>query len=663
MKIREVISIKNLIKKLNEASYAYYNSGRPIIPDSEYDKMYSELERLEAETGIIYSNSPTQNVGAKAIDTLKKIKHSFPMLSLAKCHTVAELKKFIGNNNGVLMLKMDGLTVRATYSDGELIRLETRGDGYEGNDVTHLIGNFVNLPQRIKHTGELIIDGECIITYQDFDMINAKLSKDQEPYKNPRNLASGTLAAKNAADVFNRPLRFIAWRVIKGLDENNSLYSQTANIYNMSFETVLSEYIEPEKLVENELEERLNRLRDNAKKIGYPIDGIVFAFDSISLSKKLGSTAHHFNHSIAYKFEDDRYPTKVIDVEWTGGKTGVLTPTLVFEPVEIDGTSVQRASLHNVSIYKMLHPTKECTAYIYKANQIIPQCDGCEDDGLEEFNIPSKCPICDSPTLLEKTNNTEFLVCSNDGCPGKIIKLLSTFVGRQGFDIDGLSEATIEKFVELGWINNFVDIFSLEKYYSQMIRLDGFGIISCQKLLKAIDKSRTITMDKFLTALSIPGVGVKAGRQIAEAYDFQLQPFLEDLSKGIATKLYGINGVGDIMIKQILNWHRQQIYMQNLLSVVNVVKPDLSEMIVSNKALNGKSICVTGKLVKFKNREELGKTIERMGAKEVSSVTKKTSYLLTNDKDSGSSKNKKAAELKIPIISEDEFIKMCGIEV
>ena len=658
-----MIGIKSLIKKLNDASYAYYNSGKPIISDSEYDKLYSELERLEAKTGIIYSNSPTQNVGAKAIDTLKKIKHSFPMLSLAKCHTAAELKKFIGNNNGILMLKMDGLTIRATYNDGELITLETRGDGYEGNDVTHLIGNFVNLPRKIRHTGELIIDGECIITYQDFERINAKLPKDQEPYKNPRNLASGTLAARNSEDVFDRPLRFIAWRVIKGLEESNSLYSQTADIYNMSFETVICEYVEPDKIDENKLEEKLNQLRERAKIIGYPIDGIVFAFDSISFSKKLGFTAHHFNHSIAYKFEDDKYPTRVIDIEWTGGKTGTLTPTLIFEPVEIDGTSVQRASLHNVSIFKQLHPTKNCTAYVYKANQIIPQCDSCEDDGFEDFIIPTKCPICGFDTVIEKNNNTEFLICSNDDCQGRLIKKLCTFVGRQGFDIDGMSEATLERFVELGWINDFMDIFNLDKHYSEMVRLEGFGVISSQKLLKAIDDSRKISMDKFLTALSIPGIGVKAGRQIAEEYEFQLQPFLDDLKSGNTTKLHRINGVGDVLVKQILKWFKQQIYMDSIVKYLTFTIPNISNKISCNQKLSGKNICVTGKLCCFKNREELAKTIELMGGKEVTSVTKKTSYLLTNDKSSGSSKNKKAAELNIPIISEEEFIELCGIEV
>ena len=633
------------------------------MPDSEYDKLYSDLERLEKETGIIYSNSPTQNVGARAVDSLNKIKHTFPMLSLAKCHTISELRKFIGNNKGVLMLKMDGLTIRVTYINGSLMRLETRGDGYEGNDVTHLAGNFINLPKKINKLGRVVIDGECIITYQDFDAINANLPNDQERYKNPRNLASGTLSAKNAADVFNRPLRFIAWRAIEGFEEDNSLYQQTANIYANSIETVLSEFIDPNRIDDYELETRLNRMRENAKRIGYPIDGIVFAYDSLTLSKKLGATAHHFNHSIAYKFEDDKYPTKVLDVEWTGGKTGVLTPTLLFEPVEIDGTSVQRASMHNVSIFKLLHPTKGCTAYIYKANQIIPQCDDCEDDGREEFEIPSKCPICGAETKLEKSNNTEFLLCSNDDCQGKLIKRLSTFVGRQGFDIEGLSDATLEKFVDLGWIEDYIDIFCLEKHYAEMVKLDGFGIISCQKLLKAIDESRKITMDKFLASLSIPGVGVKAGRQIAEAYEFQLQPLIDDLSKGIITKLYRINGIGDVMIRQILNWYKQQIYINKLMQIVEVVQPDMSSKIVENQKLAGKTICVTGKLLRFKNREELAKTIEKMGAKEVSSVTKKTSYLLTNDKGSGSSKNKKAAELNIPIISEDEFIRLCEIEV
>ena len=656
-------AIKELIKKLNDASYAYYNSSKPVMTDSEYDRLYSELEQLEIETGIIYSNSPTQKVGTGAIDYLEKVTHSFPMLSLAKCHTSKELIKFIGENHGLLMLKMDGLTVRATYNAGQLIRLETRGDGYIGNDVTHLISNFVNLPTRINYDQELVVDGECIITYEDFDMINKNLPIEQERYRNPRNLASGTLSLKNAQDASNRPLRFIAWRGIEGITEIDSLYLQLRELSRLGFESVYNKYMDPRFITEDLLNNTLSDFRETAKNIGYPIDGVVFAIDSISKSYKLGSTSHHFNHSIAYKFDDDKYPTKVIDVEWTGGKTGLLTPTLVFEPVEIDGTIVQRASMHNVSIFKQLHPTKGCTAYIYKANQIIPQCDCCDDDGSEEFDIPSKCPICGEDTLINKTKSTEVLICSNESCGGAFLKKLSTFVGKQGFDIDGLSDATLEKFINLGWIEEFVDVFYLDKHYSEMIGLDGFGVRSAQKLLRSIEDSRSITMDKFITAMSIPTIGSKAGKQIADMYEYDWESFKNDLISGCKTNLYKIDGFGPIMVANIFKWAKHQNYIERLIKEVKFKKPSIIKKVSDNSIFSGKTICITGKLNKFKNREELAEAIEKVGAKEVSGITKKTSYLLTNDKTSGSSKNKKAEELSIPIISEDEFIKMCGIEV
>lgn len=656
-------AIKELITKLNEASYAYYNSGSPIMTDSEYDSLYSELERLEQETGIIYSNSPTQNVGTQAIDALIKIEHEFPMLSLAKCHTIEELRKFMGNHVGLLMLKMDGLTVRATYNNGKLIRLETRGNGYIGNDVTHLVGNFVNLPRQISHKQKMIVDGECIITYKDFERINERLPENQEKFKNPRNLASGTLAAKSPEDVFDRPLRFIAWRVIAGMNDEDSLYKQLITLSQLGFEIVKMVAVDIHSSHEETLGIMLNDMREYAKIVGYPIDGIVFAINSISDGYKLGSTAHHFNHSIAYKFEDDRYPTKVIDVEWTGGKTGVLTPTLVFEPVEIEGSTVQRASIHNVSIFKQLHPTKGCTAYIYKANQIIPQCDYCDEDGEEEFGIPTVCPICGASTILRQTNDAEFLVCSNNECSGAFLKKLSVFVGKHGFDIEGLSDATLEKFVSLGWIDEFADIFALKKHYNEMVKLDGFGARSSLKLINAIEKSRTITMDKLIVALSIPMIGTRAAKQIAEAYDYDWNLFISDLDKGEATKLYNIDGFGSIMVANIFKWYKVHKYNKSLFEEILFKKPSIVKEYNKNSSLAGKTICVTGKLQKFKNREELAEAINRIGAKEVAGVTKKTSYLLTNDKNSGSSKNKKAAELSIPIISEDEFIEMCGIEV
>lgn len=654
--------IKFLINILNNASKCYYSGKTPIMDDVEYDKLFDELKYLENTTGIVYSNSPTQNVGSTAIDYLEKIEHSSPMLSLDKCHSTEELKKFIGKENGILMMKMDGLTVRATYKNGNIFRLETRGDGVVGNDVTHLIGNFVNLPISIPIKTDFIVDGECIITYDDFLRINDKLPIGTEKYKNPRNLASGSLSVLDSKDIKDRPLKFIAWRVISGLEDEKFFSNTNIIITKYGFEVVPYFTYTPGTSDEIDLPDMLNSMRDKAKKIGYPIDGIVFAFDSSELAKKLGRTSHHFNHSIAYKFEDDRYETKVVDIEWTGGKTGALTPTLIFEPIEIDGTTVTRASMHNVSIMKQLHPTKGCTAYIYKANQIIPQCDSCRNDGNEEFEIPNKCPVCGCSVSIVKENNTEFLICTNDYCDGKLLKKLAFFVGKQGFDINGLSEATLEKFIELGWVKEFTDIFDLAKYYPKMINLDGFGIRSAQKLLKSIDESRHITMDKFLCSLSIPMVGKTASKLIAETYKYNWNHFILEIGMGRLTRIRNIDGIGEVITGNISSWYKSQNYITKLVNAIVLEAPEQRKKIASS-AFNGKNICITGKLYKFSNRAELVQILNDLGAKEVSSVTNKTHYLLTNDKTSGSSKNKKAADIGIPVISEDEFIKLSGIEV
>ena len=583
------------------------------------------------------------------------------MLSLDKCHSIDELKKFIGKENGILMMKMDGLTVRATYKNGNIFRLETRGDGVVGNDVTHLVGNFVNLPVSIPNKTDFVVDGECIITYDDFLNINNKLPVGAEKYKNPRNLASGSLSVLDSKDIKDRPLKFIAWRVINGLEYEKFLTSTNIIITEYGFEVVPYCVYKPGTFDEINLPNILNNLRDKAKELGYPIDGIVFAYDSIELANGLGRTAHHFNHSIAYKFEDDKFETKVIDIEWTGGKTGALTPTLIFEPVEIDGTTVTRASMHNVSILKQLHPTKGCTAYIYKANQIIPQCDSCRDDGNEEFVIPTQCPVCGHQTSIIKENATEFLICTNDYCDGKLLKKLAFFVSKQGFDINGLSEATLEKFIELGWVKEFTDVFDLAKYYPKLINLEGFGIRSAQKLLKSIDESRHITMDKLLCSLSIPMVGKTASKQIAEAYEYNWEHFILEIKLGRLTRIRNIDGIGEVITNNISKWYKTQNYITELTKIIVIETPE-QRKIIADSVFKGKNICITGKLYRFKNRAELVQIFNDLGAKEVSSVTNKTNYLLTNDKTSGSSKNKKAVDLGIPVISEDEFIKLSGIE-
>lgn len=657
-KIKE--RIEELVQLLVRASESYYNTGMTIMEDAEFDRLMDELRDLEKKTGYILKNSPTQNVGATAIDGLIKIRHSFPMLSLDKCHTVTELNQFIGNRRGLLMMKMDGLSIRATYEDGKLQRLETRGDGIEGNDVTHLKKSFCDLSNVIKYKGKYEIDGECIITYDDFQKINEKLPAEIGKYANPRNLASGTLSAHDYESVKDRPLRFVAWRVITGL-EGDSLDESLTDAEELGFTVVPHFVVNPENI--NDLPEMLDTLRSHAKELGYPIDGCVLAVDSISEGYAMGRTDKFFRHSIAYKFEDNRYPTKVTGINWTMGKSGQITPTLVFEPVEIEGTMVSKASLHNVTIMKQLSPTMGCTAYIYKANQIIPQCDSCDNDGRGPFQIPRECPECGGPVEIVKENDSEVLMCKNPDCNGKLLKRLSHFVGKQGFDITGLSEAILHTLIAEGFVADFSDIFKLGSYYSDMTSIRGMGVRSVQKLLKAIDDSRTIAMDKFLCALSIPMVGKKVSTQIADVYGYDWDSFVSDLSAGNTVKLHEIEGVGEIVISNIIEWFKgfyNSEDMYNLLTEIHFLKPNKATKL-NNNTIEEKTVCITGKLFLFKNREELSQRLAEIGWKEASGVSSKIDYLVSNDKNSGSSKNKKAATLGIPVISEDELVKLIGL--
>ncbi len=652
--------IKELTQQLNQYRDSYYNNSESEISDHEYDNLFDELKNLEEETGIIMSNSPTQTVGYEVKSKLEKVRHSHPMLSLDKTKSVDDLKKFAGDKDCLLMCKMDGLTVLLTYENGELIQAETRGNGEEGEIITHNARVFENIPLHIDYTGHLEIEGEAIITYDDFENINSNLLEN-EKYKNPRNLVSGSVRQLDSNIAAQRHIKFIVWKVPE-IEDN--IKSDNAFLFRLIFAKNLGFDIVPFFTYSNNTSDKENceylieNLKEQAKIKGYPIDGLVMTYNDIAYGESLGTTGHHPKHSIAYKFYDDVYPTRLLDVEWTMGKTGTLTPTAVFEAVEIEGTMVERASLHNLSIMKDLGIiSKYQEIGVYKANMIIPQIDYAKKvDNVtveEEIKIPKICPICGANTQVVKDNDTEVLICTNSGCTGKLLAKLSHFASKNAINIDGLSEQTLQKFIDLGWLNSFQDIYHLSEHKEEMYKLDGFGKKSVDKLLESIEKSRNTSLDRFIYALCIPLIGRSASKNIANNFNYDYEKFRQ---YGIVTHYKGIDGFGDSMNDSIHNYLRNSHMMVEMLAdefeFAEVVKTS------SNINLLNKVFVITGSLNHYKNREELVSIIEEFGGKVSGSVSSKTSYLINNDIGSTSGKNKKAHDLGIPIIGEEDFLKM-----
>lgn len=620
------------------------------MSDTEYDSLLEKLKQMEESTGIVMANSPTRNVGTSVIDSIPEIEHSHLMLSLDKVHSIEEIKKFAGNNKTVAMMKMDGLTISVEYIDGNLNRIETRGNGYRGNDVTHLSSAFINLPAKIDKPGKYIIDGEAIITYEDFDKINSKFSNPDDKYKNPRNLAAGSLNLLDVNIAKERYLRFIAWDVIEG-DDSNDFINRLYSAQDLGFSIV------PLYQVADNYEEVITSLRENAKKLGYPIDGVVIKMIDIAYGKSLGKTDKFFRNAVAYKFEDDKYPTKLKDIEWQVGKSGVITPVIITEPVEIEGSTVNRASVHNISIFKQLHLTQGCTCYMYKANLIVPQCDSTEDDGGDEIEIPEVCPVCGGKTAIIRENDSEVLICTNPDCGGKLLGKLKHFVSKNAVNIDGMSEATIKFLIDKGWLRTFKDIYYLMRHKDEWKSCDGFGKRSVTKLLDNIEKSRNINFENFLYSLSIPLIGKSASKEISKECNYNIDQFKMIISMESEHAFMNIPGFGVEMNKSIRRWWNEHKYeFCKLAMEFNFVKPEDNSQ--NNMALKNRVFVITGSLSRFKNRNELVKIIEAHGGKVAGSVSSKCNFLINNDANSNSSKNKKAKELDVPIITEDEFLKM-----
>lgn len=653
-------TIATRVKLLNEASEAYYNTGQPTMSDAEFDNKLEELRQWEEETGIVLSNSPTHNVGAIVLDNIKEVIHKTPMLSLKKCHSVEEIVKFANNHNIVASIKLDGLTIRLTYKDGDLILAESRGNGTVGSDVTEHVKQFTNIPLHINKEGTYVIDGEALIKLDDF----AEINKNEE-YKNSRNLAAGTLSSLDTSVVKDRKLFWYAWELVEG-DSDNSFYKRLLNAQNLGFNVVPCYNITINEF--NQLQTHIDNFINIAEKENLPQDGVVFKFEDVEYGKSLGRTTDYFNNGIAYKVYNTSVETELIDIEYTMGKTGILTPTAVFKPIEIEGTVVKRASLHNISVMKeiMGRSWKGQHIGVFKANLIIPQIRWAEQFDSSKFNdlvldvsyinIPDKCPICGQPIKIIKDNNSELLVCINDNCKGKLLGKLTHAASKNALNIDGLSESTIEKFINLGWLNSIKDIYYLSVHENQMKTLDGFGKKSVDKLLTSIEKSRNTNLQRFLYSLSIPLLGKSASQDITKACNQSLDAFIGALMDGGKDAFTHINGIGDALGSSIIGyWNKNGSKIIELSKEFTFESPNVVDEI--SNTLQGKTFVVTGSVHHYKNRDELKADIVAHGGTVVGSVSSKTTYLINNDINSTSSKNQKAKSLNIPIITEEEFLK------
>lgn len=654
------LDIAARVRELNRASEAYYNTGQPIMSDYEFDKKIEELKQWEEEIGIVLSNSPTHNVGATVLDNIKEVTHKTPMLSLEKCHSVEEIIKFANNHNLVASIKLDGLTVRLTYKDGDLVLAESRGNGIVGSDVTEHVKQFTNVPLHINKEGTYVIDGEALIKSDDF----AEVNKNGE-YKNSRNLAAGTLSSLDTSVVKERRLSWYAWEVVEGAKENDSFTFSLMEAEELGLDVVPNANL---GYSEMDIEEVIEYCFDKAKEYNLPQDGVVFKFDDVEYGKSLGNTSHHFRNGIAYKVFNDSVETILRDIEWSCGKTGILTPVAIFDTVDIDGSEVSRASLHNISIMEeiMDSPWIGQKIGVYKANLIIPAIRWAEQVDYDNQNssnkqfldIPSVCPICGQPTKIIKENDSEVLYCTNEDCKGRLLGQLTHAVSKSALNISGLSESTLDRLIKFGWVTSIKDIYHLSSYKNHMQILDGFGKRSIEKLLNSIEESRNTNLQRFLYALSIPLLGKSASKMIAEAVDRDFDTFIDEMTMKGAEYFKYLHGIGDALINSLNTyWKSHYSEIIQLANEFTFEKPNIV-LDETPKTLQGKTFVVTGSVNHYKNRDELKADIVVHGGTVVGSVSSKTSYLINNDINSTSSKNQKAKSLNIPIISEEDFLKM-----
>jgi len=646
-KIRQM---KVLVEKLRAASKAYYTQDREIMSNLEYDALYDELVSLEQETGMVLAGSPTISVGYEAVDELPKEAHESPMLSLDKTKEREALKDWLGDKEGLLSWKLDGLTIVLTYHNGELLKAVTRGNGEVGEVITNNAKVFKNIPLKIQFQGELILRGEAVITYQDFENINSQIEDVEARYKNPRNLCSGSVRQLNNQITAERNVKFYAFALVKaeGIDFENAREKQFEFLSSQGFDVVPYVKVNADNIVAavSDYEERI-------KTYEVPSDGLVLIYDDIVYGRSLGRTAKFPRDSIAFKWADEIRETTLKEIEWSPSRTGLINPVAIFEPVELEGTTVSRASVHNISILKALKLGIGDKITVYKANMIIPQI----AENLtksENIEIPSVCPVCGGATEIRAVNEVQSLYCSNPDCDAKKIKSFTHFVGRDAMNIDGLSEATLEKFIAKGFIHQYQDIFHLDRHKADIVAMEGFGERSYKKLINSIETARDVELPKLIFSLGIANIGLANAKVICRFYDFNL----DNLRRATVEELAMIDGIGEVIAKAFVDYFSNEENnkrFENLLAEVHIQKEEINE---EEQTLEGKTFVITGNLNHFGSRNELKDLIEKKGGKVAGSVSSKTLCLINNDSTSNSSKNKKAKELNVSIVTEEEFMKL-----
>ena len=643
--------MKELGKKLREASRAYYQEDREIMPNVEYDALYDELSALEEETGIVLADSPTVNVGYEAVDQLPKEEHERPMLSLDKTKDREALREFVGEHPTLLSWKLDGLTIVLTYENGELVKAVTRGNGIVGEVMTNKARVFKNIPLKISFRGRLVLRGEAIITYSDFEKINETIGDADAKYKNPRNLCSGSVRQLNNEITAKRNVRFYAFSLVsaEGVDFQNSREVQFQWLNAQGFDVV-----EYRKVTADTLDEAMDYFAEAVTKNDFPSDGLVALYDNIAYGESLGTTAKFPRNAMAFKWADEMRDTKLLEIEWSPSRTGLINPVAVFEPVELEGTTVSRASVHNISIMKELKLGIGDTIRVYKANMIIPQI--AENlTGSGNAPVPHICPACGQETVVKKENDVECLFCVNPGCPAKKIKSFGLFTSRDAMNIDGLSEATLEKFIARGFIHDFGDIFEISRYRDEIVEMEGFGQKSYDNLIESLERAKETTLPRVIYSLGIANIGLANAKVICRYFNNDLEKIrhasLEEISE--------IDTIGPVIAGNLVSYFQDEENnrrLDHLMSFLHIQDEGPKQ----EQIFAGMNFVITGSLVHFGNRSEAKELIESLGGKVTGSVTKKTNYLINNDIQSSSSKNKKARELGIPILSEEDFLNLVG---
>ncbi len=641
--------IEELVELLNRASESYYAKDEEIMSNYEYDNLYDELEALEKETGIVLSNSPTVNVGYQSVDELPKERHEKPMLSLAKTKEREELKSFLGDKEGLLSWKLDGLTIVLTYNDGELTKAVTRGNGEVGEVITNNAKVFKNIPLKIAFKGELILRGEAVITYSEFERINMTIADEELKYKNPRNLCSGTVRQLNNKVTAERNVRFYAFNLIKadGFDAENKKENEFTFLSQLGFEVVEFNRVNEKNILET-VEYYANKIMD----YDIPSDGLVLTYDDIAYGQSLGRTAKTPRDSIAFKWADETCETTLKEIEWSASRTGLINPVAIFEPVSLEGTTVSRASVHNVSIVKELKLGIGDRITVYKANMIIPQI-AKNLTGSDTVVIPKVCPVCNQPTEIRQINDAKSLYCTNAECAAKKIKAFSLFVSRDAMNIDGMSEATLEKFLAKGFIKEYADLYKLDRYEDEITQMEGFGKKSYENIMNSIDTSRSTVLYRVVYGLGIAGVGLANAKLLCRYFNNDINAIMQANEEEIS----GVEGIGAVIANAVVSFMQEEKNINMIRALIEEITLTQEDSMEGEQTLSGMTVVITGSLNHFSRREDLQAEIEKRGGKASGSVSKNTSVLVNNDIASASSKNKKAKELGVPIMTEDEFME------